>query len=1224
MAAQYIKDLLDLPPQINKGDFVLKLTAGVDAGHASQTLRNYVVTPQLLTCFEQAMGFIRGAVESTTSKACYLHGSFGSGKSHFMAVLHLLLQGNPEARAMKDLAPVVAKSGWAEGKKFLLVPFHMIGSRSMEAGILGQYAAYVRQKHPEAPVPGVYLAGSLFEDAKVLRQQLGDATFFGQLNAQAKGEGAGKGWGKITSGRWDAAAFDVAVQAPPGDKASGRSQLIGDLIATYFRSYHNVAAQQEEAFLDLDKGLEVITQHAQALGYDGLILFLDELILWLAGHAADLTFIHRETQKLVKLVEGQNANRPIPLVSFVARQRDLRKLIGETVPGAQRLNFDDSVDWSDGRFEVIKLEDRNLPLIANKRVLRPRSEAARQELDAAFEQTAKVRKEVMEILLANEYNPQEFRLIYPFSPALMETLVAASSMLQRERTALKVMMQLLVKQQETLKVGDIVPVGDLYDQVAEGDEAFSPEMKVHFDNARKLYNEKLLPMLEAHHGRRREEFLALPVADPARVSFLSDDRLMKTLLLAALVPGVPTLRNLTVSRLAALNHGTIRSPIPGKEFGLVAQKCRQWAAEVGEIKVGDDPGNPTVSIQLSGVDVEAILAAATQEDNPGNQMRLVRDILFSELGIANPDEMFITHEFTWHNTPRECDIVYNNVASMSETSLTATGDRWKVVIDYPFDDPGRTARDDVAKLAAFAQNNPGGTRTIVWLPAFFSATAMRDLGRLVVIAHVLTGTRFDTYASFLSPQNRVTARNLLESMHSALRGRVREHIEAAYGIRGSTSRSVDTSHELADTFRPLYPGLDLQPPAASNLRGALEELLGQALAYEFPGHPAFGAEIKPSNVRKVYDEVIKATTERDGRALVDKSMRSLLKQVAEPLGLGEQGEQYFLLSQRWRDHLERKARETSSPMTVRALRNWIDEPKPMGLPSECANLIILIFAAQTNRSFYLNEMRFDATLANLREDVELRTVQMPAQPTWELAVKRAGSILGVTASPLRNAANLAQLAELVQTKVAEKLDACRRMHPLLEGLLREFGVAKETAARWQTADAVLELVEALREGAPAKVVEVLAASKPRTSEEAMGASFAQAAEVLTTLTNTPWRLFENLRNLQDQRKTAATAILERVKAALVADQYAQPLAQDLRAEQGRAIDLLAPPPSSTPVPAPPVVPPPAGSPKGKQTVSQGSKADLDLSQAEAEIRQLKSGLKTGQHVRVSLSWVVEQ
>jgi hypothetical protein len=126
-----------------------------------------------------------------------------------------------------------------------------------------------------------------------------------------------------------------------------------------------------------------------------------------------------------------------------------------------------------------------------------------------------------------------FHLIYPFSPALMETLIAASSMLQRERTALKVMMQLLVEQQGTLKVGDIVPVGDLYDAVAHGDEAFSQDMKVDFDNARKLYHEKLLPMLEAQHGARREELLAKGFDDPARINFVNDDRLIKTLLLSA-------------------------------------------------------------------------------------------------------------------------------------------------------------------------------------------------------------------------------------------------------------------------------------------------------------------------------------------------------------------------------------------------------------------------------------------------------------------------------------------------------------------------------------------------------------------------------------------------------------------------------------------------------------------------------------------------------------------
>ena len=61
----------------------------------------------------------------------------------------------------------------------------------------------------------------------------------------------------------------------------------------------------------------------------------------------------------------------------------------------------------------------------------------------------------MSILLTQIGDRQMFRRVYPFSPALVQTLIAVSSVLQRERTALKVMMQLLVDQRETLKVGDM-------------------------------------------------------------------------------------------------------------------------------------------------------------------------------------------------------------------------------------------------------------------------------------------------------------------------------------------------------------------------------------------------------------------------------------------------------------------------------------------------------------------------------------------------------------------------------------------------------------------------------------------------------------------------------------------------------------------------------------------------------------------------------------------------
>ena len=227
-----LKDLITIPERVHTGDFVLKLSQGLS--QPEQTLRDYVVTPQLAEAFKNALGFIQQAVATNSSKAAYLHGSFGSGKSHFMAVLNLLLAGNTRARAMPELADAVvgltAGNSWASGRKFLMVPYHMIGERDMESAILGHYAEHVRKLHPDAPVPGFYLAEGLFRDAEAMRGQLGDAAFFTKLN---EGKGSAGGWGALAAG-WTAVGFEAAMLEPPqraGARAPGgrpdRQVLLG-------------------------------------------------------------------------------------------------------------------------------------------------------------------------------------------------------------------------------------------------------------------------------------------------------------------------------------------------------------------------------------------------------------------------------------------------------------------------------------------------------------------------------------------------------------------------------------------------------------------------------------------------------------------------------------------------------------------------------------------------------------------------------------------------------------------------------------------------------------------------------------------------------------------------------------------------------------------------------------------------------------------------------------
>ncbi|SEA51083.1 phage resistance protein [Nitrosospira multiformis] len=1226
-----LKDLIAIPERVHQGDFVLQLSKGVN--EPGQTLRDYVVTPQLVEAFANALGFIQQAVQTGGSKAAYLHGSFGSGKSHFMAVLNLLLAGNTQARATPELADVVARHGWTDGHKFLLVPYHMIGARDMESAILGQYAEFVRKQHPDAPVPGFYLAEGLFKNARELRDRMGDDAFFAKLNEGASnGSGGGGGWGAFESG-WDAFAFEAAMlEAPNGEE---RSRLVGDLITQFFSAYRSLAGSSE-SFVSLDNGLSIMSRHAKALGYDAVILFLDELVLWLASHAADVNFVSREGTKLVKLVEATNPDRPIPLISFVARQRDLRDLVGENLAGWVQVQFSDVLKHWEARFHRITLEDRNLPAIAEKRVLRPVDEAARQTLQSTFEDVLKMRKDVLDTLLTTTADRDMFRKVYPFSPALVQTLIAVSAALQRERTALKLMLQLLVNRRLDLELGQLIPVGDLYDAIAEGDEPFSEGMRLHFENAKRLHNQRLLPMLERQHNITWEA-IKLGKADPAAAKNLRNDaRLLKTLLLGALVPEVEPLKALSAQRLAALNHGTFRSPIPGREAQDVLRKCREWASEIGEIKITEDQ-NPIISIQVTGVDIEPILRAAEANDNPGNRRKRIREALFKELEISDTGDLFNTYEFNWRGTRREVELLYENVREMTDDRLCGRSGRWTVVLDFPFDDPNFGPADDLARLMEY---RGGDTKTLVWIPSFLSNKALADLGRLVVLDYILQGDRFETYAGHLSFVDRVQAKALAGNQLGQLRIKLRSQLEVAYGISTEPRDAVSNPLTADQQFRSLDLTLSPRPPIGADFKSAFESLLGQLFAHQYPAHPEFDTEIKPIVIRKIWPEVQKAIEAPGQRGLVqDAGTRKLVRAVVNPCQLGQMGETHLLIEPHWQSRFSQShARDGGGPITVAKLRQWIDAPMPMGLPQELQNLIILAFAASTNRRFTMRGGPYEPTVDSLPDELELREQSLPSAGDWRIALQRASSLFGLTLGQTLNAANVGKLVDEVKQKASEKRDVMARLVVQVRDRSSRYG-AGATGARQQTAESAHALLAALAQAAESDVVASISTADLQTSEAAVGRTLGQAKACADALDAGSWQLFDVVRDLSDHRAEAAQTIVRRLAEVLNSDEHVIALKGGLDELQRDAIRLLAvvaPAPAPTPVPVPAPTPgPPAPAPApvtipplpanlAPQIVDEKQQLQLSGADAVAALEELKARVTSERDLELTLSWRLQR
>lgn len=1220
-----LKDLIDIPERVHQGDFVLQLSKGVT--EPERTLRDYVVTPQLVDAFANALGFIEQAVQTGGSKAAYLHGSFGSGKSHFMAVLNLLLAGNTQARATPELADVVARHGWTDGRKFLLVPYHMIGARDMESAILGQYAEFVRRKHPEAPVPGFYLAEGLFKDARELRGRMGDDSFFAKLNEGESGGGDGGGWGAFESG-WDGIAFEAAMlEAPNGEE---RSRLVGDLITQFFSAYRSLAGSGE-SYVSLDDGLSIMSRHAKALGYDAVILFLDELVLWLASHAADVNFVSREGTKLVKLVEATNADRPIPLISFVARQRDLRDLVGENLAGSVQVQFSDVLKHWEARFHRITLEDRNLPAIAEKRVLRPIDAAAGLTLKNTFDDVLKIRKDVLDTLLTTTADRDMFRKVYPFTPALVQTLIAVSAALQRERTALKLMLQLLVDRRADLELGQLIPVGDLYDAIAEGDEPFSEGMRLHFDNAKRLYNQRLLPMLERQHNVTWEA-IKLGQADAAAARNLRNDaRLLKTLLLGALVPEVESLKGLSAARLAALNHGTFKSPIPGREAQDVLRKCRDWASEIGEIKVTEDQ-NPIVSIQVTGVDIEPILRAAADNDNPGNRRRRIRETLFKELEIPDNGGLFNTYEFSWRGTRREIELLYENVREMSDERLRGRPGAWTVVLDFPFDDANFGPADDLARLA---QYRGGDTKTLVWIPSFLSNKALGDLGRLVVLDYILQGQRFDDHAPHLSFVDRAQAKTLARNQLDQLRMKLRSQLEVAYGISTEPQDAISNPLGADQQFRSLDPTLSPRPPVGADFKSAFENLLGQLFAHQYPAHPEFDTEIKPLVIRKVWPEVQKAIEAPGQRGLVqDAALRRLVRAVVNPCQLGQMGETHLLIEPHWQSRFSQcHARDGGGAITVGKLRGWIDTPTPMGLPVELQNLIILTFAASTNRRFTLHGGPYEPSVDNVPDELELREQALPDAVQWQSALQRASILFGLTLGQTLNATNVGKLAAEVQQKASEHRDAVKNLVVRVRDWAQHY-LGGATGARQQSAESAQALLAALSQP-EVDVVATLAGAELHTTEAAVGRALAQAKACADALVPGNSDIFELLAGLNDSRPGGAQAIIARLAEVLASDEHVIPLKSGIEELRRAAMSLLAarmpppppdplPPPPPGPGPTPPVVLPPVPDNTSNEVVDQHENVQLSGADAVAALDALKARISKEQDLQLTLSWRLQR
>ncbi|WP_201776718.1 hypothetical protein [Allosalinactinospora lopnorensis] len=640
---------------------------------------------------------------------------------------------------------------------------------------------------------------------------------------------------------------------------------------------------------------------------------------------------------------------------------------------------------------------------------------------------------------------------------------------------------------------------------------------------------------------------------------------------------MPALNDLTIRRLGALNHGSVTAPIPGAEVGIIKSKVAEWATRFPEIKETGTDANPGVRLELSGVDVDSVVQNAAVNDNAGNRMALARRLLAEELNVRRVDGRMGADEldFVWRGSTRSAEVLFGNIAD--EDALPdhemqpQMADQWRIIVDLPFDEGEFGTAEDLDRIRRLREQQREPARTVAWVPAHLSAQRMADFRRLVIIDKALADDhRFATqYAAHLNPDDRDRAKGLLQTQRDSLLTQVKGAFKQAYGLADKKAADVEldfTEHVVS------LPGIDdLKVSIGQSMREGIRHIAGKLLAHQFPDHPdldpeATGTAVKPAEARTVFGHVRAAAEARDRRIEIPAKDRRLMQRIAGPLGLGQQKEAYFELSDRWADHFRTQARAEgiTGDLSLTRLTDWTDLPQPRGLDPFVAALVIASFAEMDDRVWVRNGMPLDPApeLSQVKSGDALRSQPRPSEEDWEEARRRFETVFGDKAPTLRRGRMVTHFARQITEASREYKESAAGLVRQLEQHAGFLGLDEtDEAGRLALARRCLELLTALADsgqdaagsGGAKKTIEALARfDLGPVSADRYGTSIKQAQRVAQALAAASWDTLE----LAQGQGPDGRALLDSLRGVARADQRTADLAEALDSTRRKVTALI--------------------------------------------------------------------
>jgi hypothetical protein len=852
-----IRDAFDLPKpeDLRAMAFVIRLRdAAPDSDEVRKLVRDYVITPAVATELPRLLNDMKQVFDRGEELGRFVHGSFGSGKSHFMTMLALLLENVPAAwdrfrpicQSYRAAAQTAGRDAfdpetWVRDAKLLVVRIHMLSVKGKATGL--DRAVYDRfnetlRKHAKAPFEFLNVGGILEEVRK-------EAADYGDMV-----------WKRLETERIVGSRDEFEAIAK--GTASAREHLARAWLQYKGRDPNTAGIDPRWS-----EGLRRMGEHAKAQGFNGIVLLIDELLLWLSEKSGQE--FAKEINDLNVIVDHSTGQRPAPIFVLAAVQRDLRDFFPDLVDESQ---IREHLDHHKERFSpYIMLEDVELRHIVRERVLRPKDKAA---VAAAVQGLAAQHQKILPALLANG-DVDYLKDVYPFHPALIEMLVDVTSLMQRERSALRLLYELLVVHHPDLPLGEFLPVGDAFDAIfpRAGVEA-SKKVELMQDVHRQFHT-RLAPAM-----RQMAEDPALQL-NAERLRALS--QVVKTVLLGEVSPRLKQ-GGLTIERLVQLNSADVEGETYRSKLLVTETDLLVLSQRVPDLQIIGQGKGAIVAYTLGRVSLsESLARARSKTDNLNQRFKVFYGALKAALEIADLSGFedggpnVGDWDLVWRKTRRRGKLKLANVREMAYEDFDPPPGTFAVLIDYPWDEPGHTVDEDRHR-AINVRKKKGLVHTVCWLPRHASETELQVITELAAVRYLLTAAGQQELLDTVPPPDRAKVLEQAGIRQHSLEGQLNALLKDVYVAHGEFFALIND----VDSSRP-----------RETLRENLEHIAALIMDRRCPQHPHFLVEPRRGDLETLL-AWMKDAGETDISIAYDEDTAKVLRNLAQPLELVNLGQ----------------------------------------------------------------------------------------------------------------------------------------------------------------------------------------------------------------------------------------------------------------------------------------------------------------------------------------------